>query len=98
QSGTPDGSRPGTYYVHLIDMNSMPKVELETVAYHEGIPGHHMQTSIAQELTGLPKFRTQLWHTAYGEGWALYAERLGKEMGAFRDPYSDFGRLGDEIW
>jgi uncharacterized protein (DUF885 family) len=98
QAGTPDGSRPGTYYVHLIDMNSMPKVELESVAYHEGIPGHHMQVSIAQELTGVPMFRTQAGYTAYQEGWGLYAERLAKEMGAYQDPYSDFGRLGAEIW
>jgi uncharacterized protein (DUF885 family) len=98
QPGTPDGSRPGTYYVHLIDMTSMPKVELESVAYHEGIPGHHMQISIAQELTGVPMFRTQAGYTAYTEGWGLYAERLAKEMGAYEDPYSDFGRLGAEIW
>jgi uncharacterized protein (DUF885 family) len=98
QAGTPDGSRPGTYYVHLIDMSSMPKLELESVAYHEGIPGHHMQISIAQELTGVPMFRTQAGYTAYTEGWGLYAERLAKEMGAFEDPYSDFGRLGAEIW
>jgi len=96
--GTPDGSRPGTYYVHLIDMSSMPKVDLESVAYHEGIPGHHMQISIAQELEGVPQFRTQARYTAYTEGWGLYAERLAKEMGAYRDPYSDFGRLGNEIW
>jgi uncharacterized protein (DUF885 family) len=98
QAGTPDGSRPGTYYVHLIDMTSMPKVELESVAYHEGIPGHHMQISIAQELRGVPMFRTQTGYTAYTEGWGLYAERLAKEMGAYQDPYSDFGRLGAEIW
>jgi len=98
QPGTPDGSRPGTYYVHLIDMRSMPKIELESVAYHEGIPGHHMQIAIAQELTGVPEFRTHLFYTAYTEGWGLYAERLAKEMGAYQDPYSDFGRLGAEIW
>jgi len=96
--GTVDGSRPGTYYVHLIDMNSMPKGELESVAYHEGIPGHHMQISIQQELTGVPQFRTQARYTAYSEGWGLYAERLAKEMGGYQDPYSDFGRLGAEIW
>jgi uncharacterized protein (DUF885 family) len=96
--GTPDGSRPGTYYVHLIDMTSMPKLDMESTAYHEGIPGHHMQVSLAQELTGLPKFRTQVFFTAYVEGWALYAEQLAKEMGAYQDPYSDFGRLGNEIW
>jgi uncharacterized protein (DUF885 family) len=98
QPGTVDGSRPGTYYAHLIDMNSMPKVEMESVAYHEGIPGHHMQISIAQELTGVPMFRTQTRHVAYTEGWGLYAERLAKEMGRYEDPYSDLGRLGSEIW
>jgi uncharacterized protein (DUF885 family) len=98
EQGTPDGSRPGVYYVHLIDMNSMPKPELESIAYHEGIPGHHLQISIAQEITGLPTFRTQASYTAYIEGWGLYAERLGKEMGGYEDPYSDFGRLGGEIW
>jgi uncharacterized protein (DUF885 family) len=95
---TPDGSRPGTYYAHLIDMNAMPKIEMESIAYHEGIPGHHMQIAIAQELTGVPTFRTQFFTTAYTEGWGLYAERLAKEMGRFEDPYSDFGRLGSEIW
>jgi uncharacterized protein (DUF885 family) len=79
-------------------MNSMPKVELETVAYHEGVPGHHMQISIQQELSNVPMFRTQSRYTAYIEGWGLYAERLAKEMGGFDDAYSDFGRLGGEIW
>jgi len=98
EQGTPDGSRPGAYYVHLIDMNAMPKPELESIAYHEGLPGHHLQISIAQELTGLPTFRTQAPYTAYIEGWGLYAERLAKEMGRYEDPYSDFGRLGNELW
>lgn len=97
--GTPDGSRPGIYYAHLSDMKAMPKRELEVIAYHEGLPGHHMQISIAQELEGVPKFRTQAGFTAYTEGWALYSEKLAKEIpGTFRDPYSDFGRLGSEIW
>jgi uncharacterized protein (DUF885 family) len=96
--GTPDGSRAATYYAHLIDMNSMPKTDLESVAYHEGLPGHHMQIAISQELTGVPTFRTQSRFTAYAEGWGLYAESLAKEMGAYQDPYSDFGRLGAEIW
>jgi uncharacterized protein (DUF885 family) len=96
--GTPDGSRPGVYYAHLSDMRAMPKHQLEVVAYHEGNPGHHMQISIAQELTGVPKFRTQAGFTAYSEGWALYSELLAKEMGAYKDPYSDFGRLSTEIW
>lgn len=97
--GTPDGSRPGVYYAHLSDMTAMPKGELEVIAYHEGIPGHHMQISIAQELTSVPQFRTQAGFTAYIEGWALYSEWLAKEFpGTYEDPYSDFGRLGSEIW
>ena len=97
--GTPDGTRPGIYYAHLSDMTAMPKRELEVIAYHEGIPGHHMQIAIAQELTGVPQFRTQANFTAYAEGWGLYSEWLAKEMpGTYADPYSDFGRLGSEIW
>jgi uncharacterized protein (DUF885 family) len=97
--GTPDGSRPGIYYAHLSDMKAMPKGELEVIAYHEGLPGHHMQISIAQELTSVPQFRTQAGFTAYSEGWGLYSEKLASEMpGTFEDPYSDFGRLGSEIW
>ena len=96
--GTPDGSRPGTYYVHLSDMNAMPKTTMEGVAYHEGNPGHHMQVSIAQELESVPKFRTQMGFNAYVEGWALYSETLAKEMGQYQNPYYDFGRLVNEIW
>ena len=96
--GTPDGSRPGVYYAHLSDMNSMPKNEMEAIAYHEGLPGHHMQISIAQELESVPQFRTQAGFTAYIEGWALYSELLSKEMGAYNNPYSDFGRLITEMW
>ena len=77
----------------------MPKNMLEVIAYHEGLPGHHMQISIAQELTGVPTFQTQVGYTAYAEGWGLYSERLAKEMpGTFSDPYSDFGRLSSEMW
>ncbi len=97
--GTPDGSRPGIYYAHLSDMKAMPKRELEVIAYHEAIPGHHMQISIAQELEGIPKFRTQQFYNAYVEGWALYSEYLAKEMpGTYQDSLSEFGRLGSEIW
>ena len=96
--GTPDGSRAGTYYVHLSDMNAMPKSTLEGVAYHEGVPGHHMQVSIAQELETIPKFRTQMGFSVYSEGWALYSEILAKEMGGYENPYYDFGRLVNEIW
>jgi len=96
---TPDGSRPGVYYAHLSDMTAMPKRELEVIAYHEGLPGHHMQVAISLELTGLPTFRKQSYLNAYGEGWALYTEWLAKEMpGTYRDPLSEFGRLGSEMW
>ncbi|MBU2527203.1 MAG: DUF885 domain-containing protein [Bacteroidetes bacterium] len=98
RQGTPDGSRPGTYYIHLLNMQSLNTSNLEGIAYHEGSPGHHMQISIAQELTGIPKFRTQGGFTAYVEGWALYSELLAKEMGQYENPYSDFGRLTNEIW
>ncbi|HOZ27797.1 MAG TPA: DUF885 domain-containing protein [Hyphomonadaceae bacterium] len=96
--GTPDGARPGVFYAHLSDMKAMPTYSLEAIAYHEGVPGHHLQISIAQELTGIPKFRTQYGYTAYQEGWGLYSEALAKDMGFYTDPYSDFGRLGAEIW
>ena len=96
--GTADGSRPGVFYAHLSDMKAMPTYQLENIAYHEGLPGHHMQISIAQELTGLPNFRTQYGYTAYVEGWGLYSEALAKEMGFDTDPYNDFGRLSGEIW
>ncbi|MGE3489407.1 MAG: DUF885 family protein [Vicinamibacterales bacterium] len=97
--GTPDGSRPGVYYAHLSDMKAMPKHELEVIAYHEGLPGHHMQIAIAQELTSVPTFRRQAGFTAYSEGWGLYSEWLAREMpGTYQDPYSRFGRLGSEIW
>ena len=98
-NGTPDGSRPGIYYAHLSDMEAMPKFMLEVIAYHEGLPGHHMQISIAQELEGVPTFRTQAGFTAYAEGWGLYSEILAKEMNnTYTDVYSDFGRLNSEIW
>ena len=95
---TPDGSRPGIYYVHMSDMSSMPMWDLESTTYHEGLPGHHMQIAIAQELQGIPKFRTQYNSTAYAEGWGLYTELLAKEMGFYTDPYSDMGRLNNEMW
>ncbi|TPN82179.1 DUF885 domain-containing protein [Aquimarina algicola] len=98
QRGTPDGSRPGTYYANLYDMEAMPRYQMEALAYHEGIPGHHMQISIAQELQGIPKFRKFGGYTAYTEGWGLYNELLPKEIGFYSDPYSDFGRLAMELW
>ncbi len=95
---TPDGSRPGTYYANLYDMDAMPKYQMEALAYHEGTPGHHMQIAIAQELEGIPKFRKFGGYTAYIEGWGLYSEFFPKEMGLYSDPYSDFGRLAMELW
>ncbi|MDQ3205223.1 MAG: DUF885 domain-containing protein [Pseudomonadota bacterium] len=96
---TPDGSRPGVYYAHLSDMDAMPKPELEVIAYHEGLPGHHMQIAIAQELEGVPEFRKQAGFTAYAEGWGLYSEWLAREIpGTYTDPYSEYGRLTSEMW
>ena len=94
----PDGSRPGMYYANLHDTKNMPKYEMEALAYHEGIPGHHMQIAIAQELEDVPKFRKFGGYTAYIEGWGLYCEKIPKEMGLYEDPYSDFGRLAMELW
>jgi len=94
----PDGSRPGTYYINLKDVADQPKYLMQALAYHEGIPGHHMQIAIAMELEGLPKFRTLGGHTSYTEGWALYSESVPKELGLYTDPYSDFGRLSMEIF
>jgi uncharacterized protein (DUF885 family) len=95
----PDGSRPGMFYVNLADMKNTPTYELESLAHHEGIPGHHMQIAIAQELKGIPKFRKFGGrYTAYTEGWGLYSELTPKEIGMYQDPYSDFGRLSLELW
>ncbi|WP_299433023.1 DUF885 domain-containing protein [uncultured Maribacter sp.] len=94
----PDGSRPGIYYANLYDMKSMPTYQMEALAYHEGIPGHHMQLAIQQELDSIPMFRKFGGYTAYTEGWGLYSEFIPKEMGFYADPYSDFGRLAMELW
>ena len=93
-----DGSRPGTYYANMYDIMAMPNYQMEALAYHEGIPGHHMQIAIAQELEGIPMFRKMGGYTAYIEGWGLYSEKVPKEMGMYSDPYSDFGRLAMELW
>ncbi|MHA7820664.1 MAG: DUF885 domain-containing protein [Erythrobacter sp.] len=98
QSPAPDGSRPGTYYVNLYNLRDMSKNELEALAYHEGLPGHHLQRALQTELGDLPPFRRFGGWTAYTEGWGLYSEELPKEMGFYTDPYSDFGRLGMELW
>ncbi|MFN7621049.1 MAG: DUF885 domain-containing protein [bacterium] len=97
-SPAPDGSRPGIYYVNLSDMTQVLKPQIEGISYHEGAPGHHFQIAYAQEMEGLPRFRRFGGYGAYAEGWGLYAERLGKEMGFYEDPYSDFGRLSTELW
>lgn len=94
----PDGGRPGRMYLNLYDMSQMPIYQLEALIYHEGVPGHHMQIAIAQELQGIPKFRKFGGYTAYVEGWGLYSEWLGKDMGFYKEPYSDFGRLALELW
>jgi uncharacterized protein (DUF885 family) len=96
--GTADGSRPGRVNVNTYDFANRSLAPVEAVAYHEGIPGHHLQISIAQEQTGLPEFRKYLGYTSFVEGWALYSERLGKEIGFYQDPYSDYGRLEADIW
>lgn len=94
--GTPDGSRPGHVMVNTYDYENQLTISNESTAYHEGVPGHHMQIAIAQELEGLPPFRQQAFYSAFVEGWALYSERLGKEVGFYQNPYSDYGRLEDE--
>ena len=98
QSPPPDGSRPGIYYANLYDMNSMPTTDLEALAFHEGLPGHHLQLSIAAELGDVPDFQRHTRFTAFSEGWGLYSEYLAKEMGFYQDPYSNFGRLAMELW
>ncbi|MDI3263056.1 MAG: DUF885 family protein [Fulvimonas sp.] len=96
--GTPDGSRPGQIFVNTGDYAHRSLTAIESTAYHEGIPGHHMQISIAQTLPALPPFRQQSFYNAYVEGWALYAERLGKDVGFYKDPLSDYGRLASELF
>ncbi len=98
QAGTPDGSRPGRLFIDTYNPTDRNLYAVESIAYHEGLPGHHLQISIAQELTGIPTFRKFGGYTAYAEGWGLYAERLGKDVGFYQDPYSDYGRLEADIW
>jgi uncharacterized protein (DUF885 family) len=98
-TGTPDGKRPGRVVVATSKFADRSLIDDEAVAYHEGVPGHHMQLSVQQQLEGLPKFRLHgLFFNAYGEGWALYAEELGKEVGFYQDPVSDYGRLSSELF
>jgi uncharacterized protein (DUF885 family) len=97
-TGTLDGTRPGIYYANTLNMRNLPVYQMETLAYHEGIPGHHFQLTLALEREGTPMFQRFLYMPAFGEGWALYSEKLGKDMGLFTDPYQDFGRLAYELW
>lgn len=98
EPGTPDGSRPGKLMIDLYHATDRNLYSVEAIAYHEGLPGHHLQISIAQELKGIPEFRKYEGYTAYTEGWGLYAEQLGKDAGFYQDPYSDYGRLEADIW
>jgi uncharacterized protein (DUF885 family) len=97
-NGTPDGARPGHINVNEWDPEHRLLLNVEAIAYHEGIPGHHLQISLAQELPELPAFRQHAGYTAFVEGWAFYSERLGKEVGRYQDPYSEYGRLENEMW
>ena len=97
-NGTPDGNRPGRVYVNTYNFAERSLAPVEAVAYHEGLPGHHLQISIAQELTGLPEFRKYQGYTAFTEGWGMYSERLGKDVGLYKDSYSDYGRLENDMW
>ena len=98
EPGTPDGSRPGRLRIDTYNATDRNLYVVESIAYHEGLPGHHLQISIAQELTDVPTFRKFSFYTAYTEGWGLYSERLGKDVGFYQDPYSDYGRLEGDIW
>jgi uncharacterized protein (DUF885 family) len=98
QHGTPDGSRPGKVVINTYNATTRSLADVEAVAYHEGLPGHHLQISIAQELQDIPDFRKHSYFTAYTEGWGLYSEQLGKDVGFYQDPYSDYGRLEADIW
>jgi uncharacterized protein (DUF885 family) len=94
---TGDGKTAGTYFVGTARLDAQPFFTLESLTLHEAVPGHHLQSAIAMELD-VPEFRRTVYHSAFGEGWGLYSERLGKEMGFYKDPYSDFGRLTYEAW
>jgi uncharacterized protein (DUF885 family) len=98
EEGSPDGSRPGRLFINTYHATDRNFYSVEDIAYHEGIPGHHLQISIAQELQDIPTFRKYQGYTAYVEGWGLYAEHLGKDVGLYQDPYSDYGRLEGDIW
>ena len=98
EAGTADGKRPGRIFINTYNATSRNLYDVEVIAYHEGLPGHHLQISIAHELQGIPEFRRYDQYTGYTEGWGLYAEQLGKDVGFYQDPYSDYGRLEADMW
>jgi uncharacterized protein (DUF885 family) len=98
EPGSPAAGRPGYFFANTYDLRARPKWEMEALALHESVPGHHLQIALAQELPDVPEFRKHAFHTAYIEGWGLYSEALGAEMGFYKDPYSRFGQLTYEVW